>query len=134
MCIPETFTDIHKIVEGLRVFHERRKRSVMVIVAEGDEIGNAATISERLKEADCPYASRCVVLGHLQRGGTPTPEDRLLATQVGAWAVEAIDEGANGVMSGRLNGERLLTPLPETFAQHRSIPASLLNLVDVLSH
>lgn len=134
MCIPETVTDIPEIVAYLERLRQRKKRSVMMIVAEGDEIGNATVISEKLKEANCPYSTRVVVLGHLQRGGSPTPEDRLLATQVGAWAVESLEQGADQVMCGRRDGRPHLTPFEETFKTHRPIDESLKDLVRVLSH
>ncbi|MCA9174471.1 MAG: 6-phosphofructokinase [Planctomycetales bacterium] len=133
LCIPETDTNIPEIVELLHNLRSRKKRSVMMIVAEGDERGDAAAISEQLKAAGCAYSTRVVVLGHLQRGGSPTPEDRLLATQLGAWAVAAVEEGHTGVMCGRDCGARLLSPFEETFDGHRPIPQPLLQLIDVLA-
>ena len=132
-CVPETPTDIPGIVEHLNVLRQRGKKSVMVIVAEGDEEGNAETINKRLIGAGCPYATRVVVLGHLQRGGTPAPMDRILASQLGIWAVHALDEKQTGVMVGRAAGQRVTTPFPQTYAQHKPIPDDMLRLLTTLA-
>ena len=85
--IPETPTDISGIIDYLKLLKIRGKDSIMMIVAEGDEVGDAATINRMLAENGCPFSTRTVVLGHLQRGGSPSPEDRLRATQMGLAAV-----------------------------------------------
>jgi 6-phosphofructokinase 1 len=133
VCVPETITDIPSIVEHLHVLRKRGKSSVMVIVAEGDELGDAAKIKEELTAAGAPWAIRTVVLGHLQRGGTPTPEDRILASRCGDFAVRSILDGATGVMAGVIADQNVLTPFQETYARHREIPQHLLDLLAVLS-
>jgi 6-phosphofructokinase 1 len=134
VCIPETPTDIPRLVAQLERLRLREKESVMMVVAEGDEFGNAQRIGEMLQEAGSPFAMRVVVLGHLQRGGSPCPEDRLLATQLGAWAVEAAVAGKTNVMVGRQGFACQLTELPDTVKVHRPIPPDLLQLIDALSH
>lgn len=133
VCIPETATDIQATVADLERLKLRGKNSIMMIVAEGDERGGAEQLQCELADHDCPFPTRVVVLGHLQRGGTPNPEDRILASQLGNWAVEALLEGNSGVMVGRINGDRALTPFAETFAAHKPIPQQLLKLVDCLA-
>jgi 6-phosphofructokinase 1 len=76
---------------------------------------------------------RVAILGHLQRGGNPTPEDRMLASQAGDAAVRAILDGQTGVMAGVMGGRTKLTPFQETYAEHRAIPPELLNLLEVLA-
>lgn len=132
-CVPETPTDVAGIVARLRLLQQRGKRSIMAIVAEGDEQGNAEKINELLVGAGCPYATRVVVLGHLQRGGTPAPMDRILASQLGIWAVHALDEGKTGVMVGRIAGQRAETPFELTYAQHKPIPDDMLRLLVTLA-
>ena len=134
VCVPETPTDIRAIVAGLHKLKARGKSSIMMIVAEGDEEGGAHDLYERLKETDCPFSMRVLILGHLQRGGSPTPEDRLLACQLGDGAVRAVMRGETGVMVGVQGGKCTLTPFADTFAHHRPIPAELLALVDMLAH
>lgn len=134
LCIPETPTDIPGMVAELEKMRQRGKKSVMMVVAEGEEEGGAVELAAKLQAAGSPYPTRVVVLGHLQRGGPPSPEDRLLASELGCWAVQALDQGANGVMCGRQSGQVVLTPLPETFATHRPIPPQLTDLIGLLSH
>jgi 6-phosphofructokinase 1 len=106
----------------------------MMIVAEGDEEGGAAILYDRLKQADCPFPMRVLILGHLQRGGTPTPEDRILACQTGDGAVRAILSGADGVMIGVVNGHCVQTKFEDTYRNHRPIPGELLALVETMAH
>ena len=132
VAIPETETDFEQIVAYLKQLKSRGKNSTIMIVAEGDEKGGADDINRQLVANDCPYPTRTVVLGHLQRGGAPTPEDRRRSTQMGIAAVQAIVEGATGVMVGT-EGERCrLTPFTETYAAHRCIPDEILETLRVL--
>jgi 6-phosphofructokinase 1 len=133
VCIPETFTDIAAIAKQLQVLKARGKTSVMIIVAEGDERGGAAVLQKELAAAGCPFSTRVVVLGHLQRGGCPSSEDRILASRLGDYAVTALHDGANGVMAGVSGGKNTLTPFEETFKEHKRLPAELLELLDRLA-
>lgn len=132
VCIPETDTDVDAIVTQLKELKARRKNSIMMIVAEGDELGGAMHLQEELKKRGCPYSSRAVVLGHLQRGGSPTAEDRLLASQLGAFAVESLQAGKTGVMAGLQGTKCTLTPFEETYTQHKPIPQELFSLLKTL--
>lgn len=134
VCIPEIDGSVESIVDELRELKRRGKTSVMMVVAEGDEHGGAALLDRQLREAGNPFSSRVVVLGHLQRGGTPTPEDRILGSQLGEWAVKALHEGLTGVMVGKVGQDRAVTEFPATFARHKPIPPALLETVRVLAH
>jgi len=133
VCIPETFTDIPAIAAQLLKLKERGKTSVMMIVAEGDERGGATVLQKELAAAGCPFSTRVVVLGHLQRGGSPSPEDRILASRLGDFAVTALLEGASGVMAGVCGDANTLTPFEETFSEHKPLPAELLELLETLA-
>lgn len=133
VCIPETFTDVAAIANQLQVLQQRGKTSVMIIVAEGDERGGAVTLQQALVELGCPASTRVVVLGHLQRGGCPSPEDRILASRLGDFAVTALGDGANGVMAGVTGGRNSLTPLKDTFTGHKPLPEDLLELLETLA-
>lgn len=133
VCIPETITDIPAIVRDLHLLKDRGKGSVMMIVAEGDEEGGAVELSESLQAAGNPYATRCIILGHLQRGGSPSPEDRILASSVGDFAVQAILEGQSGVMAGVIGGQPTLTRFEDTYAKHKPIPTEILSLIERLA-
>jgi 6-phosphofructokinase 1 len=133
VCIPETPTDIPAIVNSIDALKRRGKTSIMMIVAEGDEEGGAEALNEQLKAVGNPFSTRVVVLGHLQRGGSPSPEDRILASSVGDFAVQAILEGKTGVMSGVIGGKSTLTPFETTYSMHKPIPEELLQLVERLA-
>lgn len=130
IAIPETETNFPRIVEQLRHLKERGKGSITMIVAEGDEKGGANMINDELIKHECPYPTRVVVLGHLQRGGAPTPEDRRRATQMGSGAVHAIQRGESGVMIGTADDHCVSVPFEETYARHRELPQNLLDLME----
>jgi len=133
VAIPETETNVPQIVQHLQVLKARGKKSIMIVVSEGDEKGGAEVLNEGLKKAGCPYQTRVLTLGHLQRGGTPVPEDRILASRLGDFAVQAITEGETGMMAGEVNGNLILTPLPDTYSQHKPVPQDKLDLLQVLA-
>ncbi len=131
--IPETATRVPAIVDKLKEFQSQGKESIVMIVAEGDEAGGAESVNQQLIEHECPIPTRVVVLGHLQRGGTPTPEDRRRATQMGYGAVQALSDGERGVMIGTRDDDCIRVPLPDTFARHRPIPGHLLQMLECLA-
>jgi 6-phosphofructokinase 1 len=132
-CVPETYTDMAAIAEQLQDFKTRNKTSVMMIVAEGDEHGGAGELDRQLAEFDSPFSTRTVILGHLQRGGAPTPDDRILASRLGDFAVRSILAGKTGMMAGVIGHQCTLTPFPQTYASHKPIPQELFDLLDTLS-
>ena len=132
-CVPETHTDMAAIVKQLHVFKARAKTSVMMIIAEGDEHGGAEVLNRQLAETDCPFSTRIVILGHLQRGGFPTPDDRILASRVGDFAVRSLLAGESGKMAGVIGHECTLTPFEQTYANHKPIPRELFDLLNTLS-
>ncbi len=134
VAIPESHTDIPAIVKHLNALKARGKRSIMVVVAEGDEYGGAIQLDAGLKDAGCPFETRVVLLGHLQRGGVPVPEDRILASRLGDFAITAIDQGATGVMAGQINSQLVLTPFEQTYAQHKAVPEYLLEVLRTMAN
>lgn len=132
-CIPETETNVREIVEHLKKLKERGKHSIMVIVAEGDEKGGARILNENLTRAGCPFSTRVLTLGHLQRGGSPVPADRILASRLGDFAVRSLLDGADGVMSGEVHSGLVLTPFAETYCTHKPVPEELVRLLATLA-
>ena len=130
---PEVKTDIEDIVRRLRRFKTMGKRSIIMVVAEGDDFGGANALLEALKKAGSPYEMRSVVLVHVQRGGTPAPGDRILATRLGCFAVDAIHQGATGVMAGELSGQLILSPFENVIVGRRSGAVQVTNLIDRIS-
>jgi len=131
--IPETETNVEQIVQQLQVLKARGKKSIMVVVSEGDEAGGAEVLNNQLKEAGCPFQTRLLTLGHLQRGGSPVPDDRILASRLGEFAVQAIIEGETGMMAGEVNHEMILTSFQDTYAAHKPVPDELIRLLGTLS-
>ena len=126
-------TDIAKIVRQLKRFKTIGKRSIIMAVAEGDDFGGAFDIMNALKEAGSPYEMRAVVLGHVMRGGTPAPGDRILATKLGCEAVDALHRGETGKMVGEIKGELVLTPLDEVVVGRRAGAAAITDLIERIS-
>lgn len=131
--LPEAVSKIDDIRETLKEVFKIQKRSSLVIVAEGDETGGALTLAEKLKEDFSKYEMRVSVLGHMQRGGSPTSHDRVLASRLGSAAVQALLDGNSSVMVGVVNNTKTITPMSETWSKKKSINYNLLELAKVLS-
>jgi len=132
-CIPEAVESPERIVSKLMKIKESGKASVMAIVAEGDESGGAFAIQKLLKEAGNPFDSRAVVLGHVLRGGTPVAADRILASELGNFAVSALIQGETGKMVGKIKNELALTPLEECVFKHRTVDTDQLRLLQIVA-
>lgn len=131
--VPETTTDVRRIHDHLCELKQRGKKSILIIVAEGDELGGAEAMKQKLTELACPFSMRTVDLGHVLRGGSPVVADRLLATRTGDYAVRAILDGRTGAMAGEIRGELVLTPFEQATTGRKSVPPELLTLLDVMS-
>ena len=130
--IPEVETEIEELSLDIKRSFERGKKSSIVIVAEGDEAGGAFSIAQQVWER-LKLEYRICVLGHVQRGGSPTARDRVLASKLGAAAVQALVKGMSGYMVGELKGEIAFTPLRETWEKKKELDSDLLRLVKVLA-
>ncbi|MDQ3290877.1 MAG: 6-phosphofructokinase, partial [Bacteroidota bacterium] len=107
--IPETKTTVAEVISTLKSGWSRSKTSFIIVVAEGDEEGNATEIAARVKEAIPQMDARVSILGHIQRGGSPTAADRLLASQIGIACVEGLLNGKKDVMAGFVNNRLVYT-------------------------
>jgi 6-phosphofructokinase 1 len=130
--IPETETKIEELCLDIRRSFKKGKRSSIVIVAEGDEAGGAFSVAQQVWER-LKTDYRVCVLGHVQRGGSPTAKDRVLASKLGAAAVHALVRGMSGYMVGELKGQIAYTLLGETWRKKKELDSSLLRLVRILS-
>src|SRR3954470_3631478 len=101
--IPEAKTDIDELIKSLGEKAKRKKLVNLVVVAEGDEFGGANEIARIIKERMPNADTRVCILGHIQRGGSPTCMDRLIASRMGYHAVECLLQGRHNVMIGILN-------------------------------
>jgi len=130
--IPETETNIEQLCIDIRNSFNRGKRCTTIIVAEGDEAGGALRVAQQVGER-LKLEYRICVLGHVQRGGSPTARDRILASKLGAAAVDALVNGKAGCMVGELKGEIAFTPLRETWEKRKELDSNLLRLIKVLA-
>jgi 6-phosphofructokinase 1 len=130
--IPEVETKIEQLCFDIERSFKRGKKASIVIVAEGDEAGGAFSIAQQVWER-LKLEYRICVLGHVQRGGSPTARDRVLASKLGAAAVDALVKGMSGYMVGESKGEIAFTPLRETWEKRKELDSELLRLVKVLA-
>lgn len=132
--IPEEDQPLEKLVESLNRSKRSGKTSSIVIVAEGDKTGkNVFELADYVKENMEDYSPRVTVLGHLQRGGSPTCSDRVLASRLGVKAVELLLDGEKDVMVGVRNNQVVATPIIEIMRCKNSINRELLRISDILS-
>ncbi len=131
--IPESKTDINALMEMLGKGWERKKSSMIVVVAEGDEIGGAYQMAEQVKEKFNYYDIRVSVLGHIQRGGSPSCADRVLGSRMGVAAVEALLAGRVQIMIGIVNNHIHYTSLEKAVKHNQDIDMNLLRLGEILS-
>jgi 6-phosphofructokinase 1 len=131
VAIPEARTNLDALREDLETF-KKVKSSAIIIVAEGEEEGGAFSLAEKIKDA-AGYDYRVCVLGHIQRGGSPSARDRLLASRLGVAAVDALLEGRTSVMVGEIHGRIAFTPLGETWTQRKTVDNDLWRLSRILS-
>ncbi|HEX2618116.1 MAG TPA: 6-phosphofructokinase [Flavobacteriales bacterium] len=130
--VPERAEGLDELIEVLER-SSRSKSSVIVIVAEGEEKGGAFEIARKVKERYAHYDTRVSVLGHMQRGGSPTVTDRVLASRMGVAAVEALLAGRSNEMVGLVGGQLTFTPFRATFEEAKPLDTDLLRLIGVLS-
>lgn len=131
--IPETKTDIEELIASLSEKEKRRKLVNLIVVAEGDDFGGgnevATIIKQRLPNAD----TRVCILGHIQRGGSPTCLDRLIASRMGYHAVESLMVGRYNVMVGILNNKMNYIPLDNAIKAKQKISEDWLKIVKILA-
>ena len=131
--IPERKTDIEELVASLQEKERRRKLVNMVVVAEGDEFGGANEVAKVVKERLPQTDTRVCILGHIQRGGSPTCLDRLIASRMGYAAVEALLEGRHNVMVGILNNRMHYTLLERAVKSKQRISEEWIKIVKILA-
>ncbi|WP_128543038.1 6-phosphofructokinase [Larkinella soli] len=132
--VPEVLTPISEVVETLKQGWSRSKSSSIIVVAEGDEEGNAAEVAEKIRsQVGVDVDMRVTTLGHIQRGGIPTAYDRILASRLGLGALEGLLNGEKNVMAGIVNNELVYTPFVDTIKLPKPISEDLLRMVKILS-
>jgi len=125
--IPEVPTDLEKLSRELRHSWERGKRSSIIVVAEHGSEGHVFKVAERIRELT-GLEPRVCVFGHIQRGGTPTARDRILASRLGAASIDVLLDGG-GMVAGEVGGSVVRIPLHESWGKGRPAALDLLALV-----
>lgn len=130
--IPETKTDLKELWHKLKAGIDRGKLSNIILVAEGDEAGGALDIAKKFREiSGIDY--RVTILGHIQRGGSPTAYDRLLASKLGVRAVDCFLQGKHNIMVGDVGRKIVETPLHLTWEMKKKFDPALQHMARILA-
>ncbi len=131
--IPEMETEVDQLADLINNGFRKSKNSAIVIVAENPQTGGATALAERVKKEFPQYDARVTILGHIQRGGSPTAVDRILASRMGEAAIEALIDGQRNVMVGIENGKIVYVPFNRAIKHDKGINRNSLELVKILS-
>jgi 6-phosphofructokinase 1 len=132
--LPEKATAIENLIENLKAGQYNKKSSSIVIVAEGDKNGGAYDIAQKVQKEVKFYDVKVTILGHLQRGGSPSAFDRILGSRLGFAAVNALINGKSQMMVGLEANSIILTGLEEALNQHEfKLEEDLMQMADILS-
>lgn len=130
--IPERKANLPELIQSLTQAEKNKKYVNLIVVTEGDEYGGADGISNYLKLSLPGADIRTAILGHIQRGGSPTANDRIIASRMGYHAVQCLLEGRYNVMVGIVNDEMRYTPLDKAVKAKQSINDEWLQIVEAL--
>ena len=131
--IPEEKNQVATLKSFLEDGFRRKKASNIIIVAEGEDEGGAYEIAKKVKKDFKDYSIRVIVLGHIQRGGSPSNLDRVAASRLGYAAVEALLDGQNSVMVGLQNNGVVLVPFRKAIKLQKDVNRELLEISKILS-
>ena len=132
--IPEVNMSFDNLIKSLKKSKKAGKTSSIIVVAEGDKTGkNVFELASKIEEKLPKYETRVSVLGHIQRGGTPSCFDRVLGTQLGVKAVESLIKGKYGSMVGIQNGKIVFTPLSKALKGKTKINKELLRISQIMN-
>ncbi len=131
--VPESPTYIDEMVYILEKDWKKNKTSGIIIVAEGNDSGGALEVQKEINERFPDFETRVTILGHIQRGGSPTAMDRVLASRLGYAAIMTLKDGVSGVMIGVVDNEIALTSFEKSIKHHQSINPELLDIARVLA-
>ena len=129
--IPEDNTDIDQLANFINRGIRKSKNSSIVLVSEKD--GGAMHYAERVRKEYPQYDVRVSILGHLQRGGTPTAYDRILASRLGVAAIDALQEGQRNIMIGIKDDQIVYVPITRAIKWDKPIDKELINVLGILS-
>jgi len=131
--IPEISTEVDQLEEFIKQGFRKSKNSSIVLVAESEITGGALHYAERVKNEYPEYDVRVVILGHVQRGGSPSAYDRILASRLGAASIDALLDGQRNVLVGIENDKVVLVPFSKAIKNDKPIDPELLRVLKSLS-
>ncbi len=131
--IPEVSTEVDQLEEFIKNGFRKSKSSSIVLVAESPITGGAMHYAERVKKEYPQYDVRVSILGHLQRGGSPTAHDRIIASRMGAASIDALMEGQRNVMIGIDHDEIVYVPFTKAIKKDKPIQPELVSVLRELS-
>ena len=131
--IPEQATDINEVLNRIDQDERRKKTVHIMVVAEGDDFGGAKEVFSTVQQRFPMLDVRTCVLGHIQRGGSPSCADRILASRLGHAAVMALVEGKTQVMAGIVNNQLAYTAFKDAVKEHSIMSNDMLEMIRVLS-
>ncbi|MDP4227151.1 MAG: 6-phosphofructokinase [Bacteroidota bacterium] len=131
--VPEVKTDVAGLKSFLEKDFKHKKSSNIIIVAEGETEGGAFAIAKKVKDDFKEYDVKVTVLGHVQRGGSPTAQDRMLASRMGFAAIEALLDDQKSIMIGIANDKIVHVPFNQAIKNKKPINKGLLDLAEILS-
>jgi 6-phosphofructokinase 1 len=131
--VPETATTVDDVIHNLKEGRDKDKTSSIIVVAEGEVHGNAHEIADKVLSELPELDIRVSTLGHVQRGGTPTAFDRILASRLGMAAVEGLVNGKKGMMVGIVDNQIQYTSFKIAISKSKPIDEDMLRMVKILS-
>lgn len=131
--IPEIITEVDQLQQLIENGFRKSKNSSIVLVAESDITGGAIGMAERVKREYPQYDVRVTILGHIQRGGSPTASDRILASRMGVAAVDAILDGQRNIMIGIVDNQIVHVPFAKAIKDDKPVDNTLFDIVRILS-
>jgi len=131
--LPEKDDSLEKLSDMLSMSAKRKKLFNLVIVAEGNKNGNAMEIAEKIKVMNPEFDTKVTIIGHLQRGGAPSCQDRVLSARLGFAAVNALMEGKSAVALGVINDEISYTSFDDAINKTKELNKDLINMAEILA-
>lgn len=131
--LPETTDSMEELFNTFRKARKRGKNSSIVVVAEGETLANTYDLANKTKEEFPDADIRVTILGHIQRGGSPSCADRVLASRLGYGAVVGLMKGLTNVMAGIQANQLVYTPIEDAIKKHNEINQDLLKISEVLA-
>lgn len=131
--IPERETKVDQLEELISNGFRKSKNSSIVIVSESIITGGANGLADRMRNEHPEYDVRVSILGHIQRGGSPTAYDRIIASRMGVAAIDALMDGLRNIMIGIVNNEIVHVPLSKAIKDDKQVNENLIGVLQILS-